>query len=278
MRAAASCSVLLTWGIAIIMASSAAKADYCASLQAELASLNQAARSPAVLQRQLQDAQNQASQDGCFGGGFFSFFQPSPGGRCATALARVNRLQAMLWSSGSGGMSFGFTYDLQRRQSEIRRALARSGCGSAGGAGDYRTLCVRTCDGYYFPISYATTQSRFKTDAAVCQSMYPPGQADLYVHRTTGEDATQAVSLAGASYAKQTFAFVYRSTYDHACASLFSSGSGARVLCEQVARPAQGGGSFPGPPLTASARQVPKGLHPGHCRDAGEPRSPPTHR
>src|SRR6266540_3435428 len=31
----------------------------------------------------------------------------------------------------------------------------------------YRTLCVRTCDGYYFPISYATNRSHFKTDAAV---------------------------------------------------------------------------------------------------------------
>jgi hypothetical protein len=50
------------WGIAVGFTSSAVKADYCASLQAELASLNQAARSPALLQRQLQDAQNQASQ------------------------------------------------------------------------------------------------------------------------------------------------------------------------------------------------------------------------
>jgi hypothetical protein len=81
---------------------------------------------------QLQDAQNQASQAGCFGGGFFSFFQPSPGRHCSAALARVNRLQAMLWSSGSGGMSNGFNYDVQRRQSEIRQALARSGCGSPG--------------------------------------------------------------------------------------------------------------------------------------------------
>ena len=59
----------------------------------------------------------------------------------------------------------------------------------------YRTLCVRTCDGYYFPMSYATKRSRFKTDAAVCKSMYPPGEAALYFHRTTGEDAAQAVSL-----------------------------------------------------------------------------------
>jgi hypothetical protein len=56
---------------------------------------------------------------------------------------------------------------------------------------------VRICDGYYFPISYATNRSHFKIDAAVCQSTYPPGEASLYVHRTAGEDATQAVAAFG---------------------------------------------------------------------------------
>jgi len=93
----------------------------------------------------------------------------------------------------------------------------------------YRTLCVRTCDGYYFPISYATNRSHFKTDAAVCESMYPPGEAALYVHHTTGEDASQAVSLGGEPLAGQSFAFAYRSNYDHACATLFRSGSGALI-------------------------------------------------
>ncbi len=32
-----------------------------------------------------------------------------------------------------------------------------------GGSG-YRTLCVRTCDGYYFPISFSTSPSRFPED------------------------------------------------------------------------------------------------------------------
>jgi Protein of unknown function (DUF2865) len=96
-------------------------------------------------------------------------------------------------------------------------------------ANSYRTLCVRTCDGYYFPISYATNRGRFKTDAAVCKSMYPPGEAALYVHHTTGEDATQAVSLTGEPLGKLSFAFAYRSSYDHACAMLFHSGSGARI-------------------------------------------------
>jgi hypothetical protein len=204
---------LLACCIAAVVTSTAVKADYCASLRADLA-----ARSPAQIQRQLDQAQAQASQAGCFGG--FFFFQPSPGRRCSAVLGRVNRLQAMLSSSGFGGTSSG---------SEIRQAFARSGCDGQGFSGGYRTVCVRVCDGYYFPISYATDRSHFKTDTAVCQSMYPPGEAALYVHHTTGEDATQAVSLTGEPLAKESFAFAYRSTYDHACAALFRSGSGAQI-------------------------------------------------
>ena len=37
--------------------------------------------------------------------------------------------------------------------------------------GSVRTVCVRTCDGYYFPISYATNASRFAQDEKTCQRM-----------------------------------------------------------------------------------------------------------
>jgi hypothetical protein len=97
---------------------------------------------------------------------------------------------------------------------------------------------VRVCDGYYFPISYATNRSQFKIDAAVCQSTYPPGEASLYVHRTTGEDATQAVSaFGGKPLASESFAFAYRSAYDKACAALLRSGSGALVSVNRPSVP-----------------------------------------
>ena len=31
-------------------------------------------------------------------------------------------------------------------------------------AGIFRTVCVRTCDGFYFPISYSTSPDRFRED------------------------------------------------------------------------------------------------------------------
>src|SRR5271168_726058 len=44
------------------------------------------------------------------------------------------------------------------------------------GAGGYRTLCVRTCDGYYFPISNATSSTRFAEDEQACQKLCPASE------------------------------------------------------------------------------------------------------
>ncbi len=142
-------------------------------------------------------------------------------------------------------------------------------------AGTYRTLCVRSCDGYYFPISFATVSSRFKVDAAACQSMYPPGQAALYVHHTVGEDATQAISLTGEPLARQSFAFAYRSVYNASCAALLHPGSAAvvsaiqpppasPVSAESVSLRGPGllspADAAPGPAGAASTRDMPGAL------------------
>lgn len=185
--------------------------------------------------------------------------RPSRITRAAVAIAvalslpasRIEVAHAAAWPPDNGGGSFGQFFGFQpppyRRQSE---PFTWFGPGPFWGppprffsrprparAATYRTLCVRICDGYYFPISYATTRSRFKTDAAACQSMYPSGEAALYVHRTSGQDATEATSLTGKPLADESFAFAYRSTYDHACATLFRSGSGAHVAIRKAPLP-----------------------------------------
>src|SRR5438105_1666359 len=58
-------------------------------------------------------------------------------------------------------------------------------------SGSFRTVCVRTCDGFYFPISYATSPARFAQDEKTCQRMCPASEAMLFSYRTTGEDVTQ---------------------------------------------------------------------------------------
>ncbi|MDB5619630.1 DUF2865 domain-containing protein, partial [Tardiphaga sp.] len=59
---------------------------------------------------------------------------------------------------------------------------------AAAPSGTYRTVCVRTCDGSYFPISFATVQSRFADDERTCKSLCPASDANLFSYRNPGED------------------------------------------------------------------------------------------
>src|SRR6516162_1984801 len=47
-------------------------------------------------------------------------------------------------------------------------------------SGTYRTVCVRTCDGAYFPVSFATVPARFPDDEKTCKALCPPADAALY--------------------------------------------------------------------------------------------------
>ena len=79
-----------------------------------------------------------------------------------------------------------------------------------GGGGSYRTLCVRTCDGYYWPISYSSSSSDFQRDEQNCQTMCPGAEVKLYSHRVPDEESESMVDLSGSPYTDLTTAFKYR--------------------------------------------------------------------
>jgi hypothetical protein len=81
----------------------------------------------------------------------------------------------------------------------------------------YRTLCVRTCDGYYFPISFSTVPARFPDDERACQRMCPGTEVQLFTHHNPGEDVSHAVNLAGKPYTSLPTAFHYRQELTAAC-------------------------------------------------------------
>jgi hypothetical protein len=192
--------------------------------------------SPDRIAQQLDSARSAARRAGCER---FLFFGPKPSRDCPQIMAKVDQLQRAYDAAGGGIGFFGFGRpSASMRRNQLRDQLVASGCSLPESvSGSYRTLCVRACDGYYFPISYATNRTRFKTDAAVCEAMYPPGEAALYVVHTTGEDATQAVSLTGTPYGQEGFAFAYRSSYDHACAALLHRGAEALISANKPPLP-----------------------------------------
>ena len=80
----------------------------------------------------------------------------------------------------------------------------------------YRTMCVRTCDGFYFPVSFSTLPSRFPQDAAACQSQCA-APAQLYVYKNPGEEIEQMISLEGFPYKEIPNAFRFRKEFVKGC-------------------------------------------------------------
>jgi hypothetical protein len=85
---------------------------------------------------------------------------------------------------------------------------------SAGGT--YRTLCVRLCDGYYFPISFSASRDRLARDAKTCENSCG-GQARLFIYSNPGADVEDMVDLRGQPYKQLSTAFLYRTQYVPQC-------------------------------------------------------------
>ncbi len=85
-------------------------------------------------------------------------------------------------------------------------------------SGTFRTICVRTCDGFYYPISFSTTPANFAADAQVCARSCPAAEVALYAHRNPGEDVNQATSTTTQQpYTALPNAFKYRTAFDAGC-------------------------------------------------------------
>ncbi len=234
-------------GLALIMGigfagEAAAESAFCRSVQADY---HRAGRNSgggggeaAKIQRQLASAQADAKRNGCrrvlFG---------KPGKNCPAIMARINQLQRDLGRARSGGGGL-LANNSRYERDRLRGILLRNGCevpSSGGGGGEfagsgYRTLCMRTCDGYYFPISFSTNRSRFKIDEAVCQSMYGGAPAELFVHPSAAPSDT-AVSLKGEPLSSASNSFAYRHFFSPSCQGQLQRGlaSLGEAFLERVA-------------------------------------------
>ena len=81
----------------------------------------------------------------------------------------------------------------------------------------YRTVCVRLCDGYFFPVSFSTLTNHFERDMDMCQSQCA-APAELFYHQNPGGTMEQAVSARSNSpYMSLKTAFKYRKEYVQGC-------------------------------------------------------------
>lgn len=80
----------------------------------------------------------------------------------------------------------------------------------------YRTVCVRLCDGYYFPINHSSPRSSFHSDADQCQSRCQ-GQTQLFYMPSSTSDMKEARDISGKPYSQLENAFLYRKKYLPSC-------------------------------------------------------------
>jgi hypothetical protein len=128
--------------------------------------------------------------------------------RCGDQYAREHDAQR---SRSSSIFSF---FSSEEDSGDNWRASQSSWFGGGGGSA-YRTLCVRECDGFYFPVSTATVESKFAEDEAKCHTQCA-APAELYYHRTD-QDVEQMVSLKGMPYSQAPNAFRNRKVYIRGC-------------------------------------------------------------
>ena len=203
-------------------------------------------------QAELDRVTSQAKRMGCDSSGFFSLFS-GQSAQCGPVNNQIQQMRAnldqittsleRLRSGGIGGA------DRENQRRSVLTALAQNNCGpqyaaAARGPGNFidslfgnnnqslpppspelsapsgtfRTVCVRTCDGGYFPVSFATYQARFGDDERACKALCPATEATLFTYRNPGEDINQAVSINGQSYTSLPNAFKYRTEFNPTCA------------------------------------------------------------
>ena len=88
--------------------------------------------------------------------------------------------------------------------------------GASGRAGTgYRTVCVRMCDGFFFPISFGTSEGSFSRDQSTCSNACPG--ARLYHYKAGSEDPEDMVDQSGQAYSKHKNANLFRTQFVESC-------------------------------------------------------------
>lgn len=76
--------------------------------------------------------------------------------------------------------------------------------------GTLRTMCVRTCDGAYFPVSSNASPLNFQRDAQVCSMMCPGTETELYYHPLMSESSEMRSAVTGHPYSDLPTAYKFR--------------------------------------------------------------------
>ena len=256
------------------LASSAALAQGvdCAGLRAQIAALDQAnARTnPYAIQAQQQRADLQRSVGyahsiGCDRQQFFFFGSPPPpqcGGLNAhiqQVQATVGQLEANVRATASPERqqlaarfyAYCRTADAAPHPSGFFESLFGSQSAPSGETqdpledvpapgdetpqGGSEVLCVRHCDGYFFPLN-ASERGASDSLTDFCKASCPNAEVSVYT-RVPGQEIQTAVGLDGKPYTDLPAALKYQKSLDPACTCRAPNASWADTLADAEAHP-----------------------------------------
>jgi hypothetical protein len=121
------------------------------------------------------------------------------------------------WSGGRSDRSYyGQQYGGSSRRGGFFDSLFGSDSDWDRPSDTYRTVCVRMCDGYYFPVSFSVTPDRFERDRQSCENSCG-AEGRLFVYRNPGAEPEDMQDLQGRPYRQLRTAFLYRTEYVADC-------------------------------------------------------------
>jgi hypothetical protein len=98
-----------------------------------------------------------------------------------------------------------------------------------------QAVCVRSCDGSFFPVSYSASSSRLTDLDGMCRALCPNADVSVYTYPSGGE-IEQAVSETGQRYVDSPNALKFRQSVDASCSCRRRGQSWAEALAGAEAR------------------------------------------
>ena len=245
----------LAAGLVLAHGPALAQAVDCQSLKAEINAGGRAGRAgqfDAALRQQqyeLDRTQTYSESIGCNSGFFFG----APP-QCSSIEARIQRMQDNIdqlrqqMDSGDGG---------DRRRAMIEQYNSYCSTDADAGAGRMvpvdpdaapsepapdgeapatrpvhsKALCVRHCDGGFFPITDEATPDNLDRLGEICKAQCPNAETSLYTVAPS-EGIENAVGADGSPYTALPAAFKYQKSYDPACACKGPNQSWVQALAD----------------------------------------------
>lgn len=193
---------------------------------------------------QLQSARASLRQLGCSTGSV-KVYRTSTARQCSELAASVERMDRNLRNIEAGRSALASLENGQEARARILAAIEAHGCGSGdepstaqasqaaeaplpdgefpldglatryvtsgGSGGRLRTVCVRTCDGGFFPVTSGASPLDFRRDQRVCARLCPQTETELFYQALDSVDSGEMVStVTGRLYRQLPAAFAYR--------------------------------------------------------------------